>query len=96
MTILSEAENIITGDRQECYGDPRVNLQRVAEQWGMYLSQKNQLFKQIILTQEDICWMMTLLKMCRQMHAPKRDNLVDAAGYIGLIEKVLPTMKTEG
>jgi len=35
-----------------------------------------------------VCWMMVLLKASRQMNAPKRDNLVDAAGYIGLIERI--------
>jgi len=41
-----------------------------------------------MLSEEDVCWMMVLLKMARQMHTYKDDNLVDAIGYIALIEKV--------
>ena len=31
---------------------------------------------------------MALLKMARQMNADKRDNIVDAIGYIGLINRI--------
>jgi hypothetical protein len=32
--------------------------------------------------------MMVMLKAARQMNADKEDNLVDAIGYIALIEKI--------
>jgi hypothetical protein len=40
------------------------------------------------MTAEDVCWFMVLLKMARQAHMNKRDNLVDAVGYIALIERI--------
>lgn len=88
-TILSEAEAIIYGDREETYGTPSVNLDNIAKQWSLYL---NQLFPEMDITiqlcAEDVCWMMVQLKMMRQLNSYKRDNLVDAIGYIGLIERL--------
>ena len=85
MNILEEAGRIIYGDREQTYGRPSVNLERVAGQWSMYLQQKFGTTPQ--LTAEDVCWMMVDLKKCRQMNADKRDNLVDAVGYLALIER---------
>lgn len=85
-SVLEQADKLINGERQKAYGDPKDNLSRVAEQWNMYLHQKTGMWPGIAV--EDVCWMMTLLKMCRQMHKADKENLVDAAGYIGLVEKV--------
>lgn len=85
MNILKEAESIIYGDREQTYGKPGVNLERIAGQWALYLQQKFGV--EVSLTAEDVCWMMVDLKKCRQMNADKRDNLVDAAGYLALIER---------
>lgn len=83
--ILKEAQDIIWGDREQTYGTPDVNLKRIATLWNAYLFAKN---SDGLITPEDVCWMMVLLKASRQMNTPKRDNLVDAAGYIGLIERI--------
>lgn len=85
VNILEEAESIIYGDREQTYGKPGVNLERIAGQWALYLQQKFGV--EVSLTAEDVCWMMVDLKKCRQMNADKRDNLVDAAGYLALIER---------
>lgn len=85
MNILKEAESIIYGDREQTYGKPGINLERIAGQWALYLQQKFGI--EVSLTAEDVCWMMVDLKKCRQMNADKRDNLVDAAGYLALIER---------
>lgn len=84
--ILREAEAIIYGDREETYGHPAKNLESIARFWTGYLKQKYGL--EAPLNPEDVCWMMALLKMSRQMNSHKRDNLVDAAGYLALIERV--------
>lgn len=85
MNILEEAGKIIYGDREQTYGSPAVNLNRIAAQWSLYLFQKFDV--PVELTAEDVCWMMVDLKKCRQINADKRDNLVDAAGYLALIER---------
>lgn len=86
MNVFEEASKIVVGDREETYGHPAKNLNRIAHQWSLYLSQKYQL--PVPIAPEDVCWMMADLKKVRQMNASKRDNLVDAIGYIGLIERI--------
>jgi hypothetical protein len=84
--VFDEAKEIIHGDREETYGHPAKNLAKIAEQWSLYFLQKHHVI--IPVTPEDVCWMMADLKKVRQMNAEKRDNLVDAIGYIGLIERI--------
>lgn len=98
-TILREAEEIIYGDREETYGHPAKNLKLIAAGWSLYLRQKYGKYfgeemdrgcmtmKDIELTPEDVCWMMMELKKCRELNSHKRDNLVDTAGYLALIER---------
>lgn len=86
--ILVEAQEVIAGDRQASYGDARMGFTHVAAQWSLYMFQKHGV--EIIITPEDVCWMMADLKKVRQMAGFKRDNVMDAAGYIGLIEQVAP------
>lgn len=86
MNVFEEANNIIYGDREQTYGHPSVNLSRIAEQWALYLKQKYKV--EVEVTAEDVCWMMADLKKVRQMHDEKRDNVVDAIGYIGLSQRV--------
>ena len=85
MSAIDKAKEIIYGDREQTYGKPSKNLERIADQWALYLSQKNEVVVQV--SPEDVCWMMADLKKCRQMNAHKEDNLVDAIGYIALIER---------
>jgi hypothetical protein len=93
-SILSEASEVIYGDREETYGHPAVNLENIAEQWSLYIQQRYG--AQFQLEADDVCWMMVQLKMARQMNASKRDNLVDAAGYIALIERIEDHEKEQG
>lgn len=83
-TVLEEAQDMVSGPRQEAYGDPGVCMSRIADMWGAYLG--NRLIGEI--TAEDACMMMVLLKAARSANAPKRDNLVDIAGYVRLAEMV--------
>lgn len=86
--LLLEAHAVINGERKKTYGDGTNGMQGVADQWTLYLNQKYG-GGFIYITAEDVCWMMADLKKYRQMHKSKRDNVLDAAGYIGLIEQVL-------
>lgn len=89
MTAIEEAAQIILGDREQTYGHPSVNLERIADSWSSYLMNKyGTSAGGWVIGSEDVCWMMALLKMCRQMHKPKRDNVVDALGYIALIDRL--------
>lgn len=89
ITILQEAHDIIYGDREQTYGDPSVNLRRIALLWDAHLRAKYGFATgPYSITPEDVCWMMLQVKQARQCNSPKRDNVVDAAGYIGLIERL--------
>jgi len=81
MTPLQEAKNIIDNDREETYGDPGVNIRRIAELWSAYLGTP--------VTGADVCWMMVLHKASRAKHKPDhQDNETDAIGYIALIDRM--------
>lgn len=72
-TILDEAKQLVTGDRNDDYGPPSDDMARTAKLWSAYLEHP--------IKPSDVPAMMILLKMSRQRHRPKRDNWVDAAGY---------------
>lgn len=92
--LLLEAHKVINGQRMKTYGPMANGMQGVADQWNLYIRQKHDAVNgegfRLELSAEDICWMMADLKKFRQMHKSKRDNVLDAAGYMGLIERVLP------
>jgi len=64
ISILEEATAIIYGDREQTYGKPSANLTRIGGQWSLYVQQKYGV--SVPLSEEDVCWMMVQLKMCRQ------------------------------
>ena len=74
--ILLEAHALINGERQEAYGSPAESFGRVAAMWSVYLDSS--------VSAKDVCLMMAMLKLCREMNAHTHDNLLDAAGYLGL------------
>ena len=76
-SILDEAKEVINGERQNHYGDPEDSFALIAEYWSIYL-EKN-------ITPQDVAMMMVLFKLARESHQHKRDNLVDAAGYLGIL-----------
>lgn len=79
-SLLDEAYNLVTGDRQESYDHPARNFDRIARLWSVALDKD--------ITAEDVATCMILVKIARQLHAPKRDNLVDAVGYLLTLEAV--------
>jgi hypothetical protein len=86
MNAIDLAKEIIYGDREETYGHPSKNLVAISQLWTIYLHQKYGV--NVIVNAEDVCWMMNLLKMTRQMNKEKQDNVVDAIGYLALIDRL--------
>jgi hypothetical protein len=84
MNILQEADNIVNGDRQKFYGHPSDNHGCTALMWSGYLSRRYGI--PINLDVRDVCWLNALQKISRDANSPKRDNLVDVAGYAANIE----------
>ena len=85
MSAIETAKEIIHGDREKVYGHPSKNLVKIADQWSLYVKQKYDI--QVELNIEDVCWMMALLKMARATNSYSDDNIVDALGYIALIDR---------
>ena len=78
--ILRRADAIAGEDRARDYGHPRDNFRRIADLWNAYVSHMPD--DQPGITPEDVAAMMILMKIARQQHTPKDDNLVDIAGYV--------------
>lgn len=84
--ILSEAADIIDGERLEQYGDSSDQLERIADFWSTYLQGREH------LNGFDVANMMILLKISRAKAAFDedrvfefpRDSYVDIAGYSAL------------
>lgn len=72
-SILEEAARIVDGPRRADYGTPLENHGRTAALWSAYLG--------VPITPRQVCMLNVLQKVSRDAHAPKRDNLVDIAGY---------------
>jgi len=76
---FSEAAlDLILGDRNEAYGNPREDFEGIALMWTGLINAK--LHHEI--TAEDVARMMVALKLRRDSHRQKDDNLIDAHGYL--------------
>ena len=74
MSILEEAQAKVAGDRQDAYGSPAENLDRIAKIWSVLLQ------KEISISQ--VCQCMVALKLARLVNTPDhRDSWVDIVGY---------------
>lgn len=73
-SIVNEAVNLVTGDRQKAYGHPSKNFEDTARLWSVVLG--------IDVTPQQVALCMVQLKLAREIYGPKRDNLVDAIGYL--------------
>lgn len=78
-TILAEAVRITDGSRQGDYGHPQDDFARTAKMWSGIL--KHKLRDGTEIEAGDIPLCMIAVKLARQAHRHKRDNLVDIAGY---------------
>lgn len=83
-TILQEADAIAGQDRSRDYGHPRDNHQRIADIWNVQLGKK--LSEPITAREVALC--MIGLKLAREVNSTKRDNLIDAAGYVKCVDMI--------
>ena len=74
--ILLDAHDLINAERENDYGSPAESFARIAALWSSYLKHP--------ITGKDVAICMALLKFSRESYCHKLDNLLDAAGYIGL------------
>jgi hypothetical protein len=76
--LLDEAKRLVCSDRNKSYGTPDDDFGRTAAMWTGYLQD----ILRSPIKSNDVAWMMAMLKASRSRHAIKRDNYVDAAGYL--------------
>lgn len=77
VNILEEANSLVHGDRGAAYGHPLDDYTRTAALASALLSGK----LREPITAEEMILVMCCVKLSRQVHAPKRDNMTDLAGY---------------
>lgn len=78
-SVLAEAMRITDGARHADYGHPSDDFARTALMWTGLLAGK--LRDDTEVTAADVPLCMIAVKLARQSHRHKRDNLVDIAGY---------------
>lgn len=71
---LVEGDRLVSGDRQNSYGHPIEDFTRTGRMWGAILGIPD-------VDPALVGLMMAALKISREVHKPKRDNLTDLAGY---------------
>jgi hypothetical protein len=77
-TVLEEADRLVQGKRSEEYGSPEDNHDRIAALWSVLFDKE--------ITARQVALAMVLVKVAREVHAPKRDNLVDGAAYFHIAD----------
>jgi hypothetical protein len=82
MTHADKAAELVLGNRNADYGTPHDDFVGVALIWSGILSAK----LTANITAEEVALCMAGLKLRREAHKPKEDNLVDAHGYLLCLE----------
>lgn len=80
-SVLLEANKLVHGERNKEYGSPLDDFSRTAKMWSAILG--------IEIPPEKVGLCMIALKISRQCNKPKRDNMVDAAGYAETVDWAL-------
>jgi hypothetical protein len=89
MNIALEAVSLVFGDRQDSYGHPFDDFTRTGRMWAAILGLDE-------VTPEQVALCMVALKLSREAHRHKRDNLVDAVGYVLTLDRVIEERERRG
>lgn len=84
-SILEEAQRLTHGPRAKDYGHPLDDYTRTAALISALLAHK---LKAPLLPHE-AAMIQCCVKLSRQVHSPKRDNMVDLAGYAWVTQECL-------
>ena len=84
-SILTEADKLVSTDRQEDYGHPFDNYTAIAKGASVIFGHE--------VTAEQCALFMMWVKMCRELNKNKRDNRVDIAGYAKVLDMIIETRR---
>lgn len=79
--VTDEATRIVYADRQRAYGHPADDFTRTGRMWGAILGLPD-------IAPHTVGLCMAAVKISRHVNAPKRDNMVDLAGYAATVQLV--------
>jgi hypothetical protein len=82
-SILDVANRLVNGDRNKAYGPPQEDFSRQARMWEVVFSLPPGSIKP-----EQVGLAMVCVKVCRELHRHKRDNLIDGVGYFLTVDKI--------
>ena len=88
--ILQIASDLVNGDRQQQYSHPSKDFTRVAKMMsglGFRFDDLSTGIREIKAS--DVPLFMVLVKLSREVHKHKEDNLVDCVGYIKTLDMVI-------
>ena len=75
--LLEKSISLITGDREEDYGDIRQNFKDIADGWAMVFHHPVEPWQ--------VAACMVVVKLARLVKTPEHiDSWADASGYIGI------------
>jgi hypothetical protein len=84
-SVTQEAHRLVEGDRGADYDHPLDNFRKTAVVWTGILDQK----LRAPITEEEVGLLMVGVKLAREAHHHKRDNLVDVSGYAQTVQMVI-------
>lgn|SRR5574339_401273 len=93
-SVCQEADEIVSGERQGQYGNPVSNWNHIAEICTPLL--KDVLKEGAKLTASHAVIFMIGVKMARQLHKHKRDSIVDACGYLKILNMIEEDKENNG
>lgn len=80
-SMIDEAKEIVSGQRQDDYGSIDESFTRIAGLWSAYLGKH--------VDKYDVAKMMMLLKISRAKNGNHRDSYVDIVGYVECVDRLL-------
>ena len=87
MNILQEAISLVDKKRQSEYGSPIDNWTNISVVASSLIGKP--------LSAEECLKVVIAMKLCRETHKHKRDNLVDCAGYLEILNQFYEKNSTD-